>query len=230
MPSSHKIVYKRVGETPLECLERFRVENGISNSIPMTYAGRLDPLAEGALLILIGEECKKKDEYLGFDKEYEVEILFGIKTDTYDPLGLITDVKKVHEDEIDFNKYICKFRQEYPAYSSKVIAMKDVPEELPSREVEIYSIDVLDSYKILGSEVYKKALEKVSLVIGDFRQQKIAEGWSSFVKKYSEENFKIMRIKVTCSSGTYMRSLANNLGGLAFSIKRTAIGAYRAES
>ena len=83
------IVYKNLGETPLECLERVRSEQGIADDIPMTYAGRLDPMAEGLLIILIGEECKNKEKYLGLDKTYEFKILVGFSTDTYDLLGMI---------------------------------------------------------------------------------------------------------------------------------------------
>ena len=53
---------KAVGQTPLQCMEAWRNEVGISADIPLTYAGRLDPMASGKLLILVGEECKKKDE------------------------------------------------------------------------------------------------------------------------------------------------------------------------
>ena len=56
-------VHKRWGETPLEALERLRAEEGIAADVPMTYAGRLDPAAEGLLIILTGEECKNKDAY-----------------------------------------------------------------------------------------------------------------------------------------------------------------------
>lgn len=77
MPTT-ALIYKHIGETPLEALERFRREQGIAADVPMTYAGRLDPMAEGLLLILLGEECKNKEKYLGLDKEYEVEVLFGI--------------------------------------------------------------------------------------------------------------------------------------------------------
>ncbi len=218
--------YKEIGETPLECLERVRIKNGISKDIPMTYAGRLDPLAEGLLLILTGEECKKKDEYLGLDKEYETEILLGIKTDSYDLLGMITDVKIVHEEQIDFSKYVCKFTQKYPAYSSKVIAMKNAPSEFPTNEVEIYSIDLMGEKNISGEEISCEAIERIKKVRGEFRQEKIVEHWQNFSKEYGIEKFKIIKIKVRCSSGTYMRTLADTVGGLAFSIKRTKIGQY----
>ena len=87
------VANKELGETPLECIERARIELGLDANMPMTYAGRLDPLASGKLLILMGEECKEKEKYLGYDKEYEIEVLFGIKTDTGDALGQITEVR-----------------------------------------------------------------------------------------------------------------------------------------
>lgn len=78
---------KAVGQTPLQCMEAWRNEVGISADIPLTYAGRLDPMASGKLLILVGEECKKKDDYLTLDKTYEFSVLFGIGSDTHDVLG-----------------------------------------------------------------------------------------------------------------------------------------------
>ena len=85
---------KKPGETPLECLNRFKVDNPEYEGEKMTYAGRLDPLASGVLLVLVGEECKKKEKYLGLDKEYELTILFGFSTDSHDVLGLIEDKKE----------------------------------------------------------------------------------------------------------------------------------------
>jgi tRNA U55 pseudouridine synthase TruB len=84
-------IYKKLGETPLEALERTRTEHSIAADVPMTYAGRLDPLVEGQMIILIGEECKNKDAYTKLGKTYEFEILSGVSTDTYDLLGLVTD-------------------------------------------------------------------------------------------------------------------------------------------
>jgi len=56
-------LYKNMGETPLECLERFKVENPKWQGVPMTYAGRLDPMAKGLLLVLAGDidETEKKN-------------------------------------------------------------------------------------------------------------------------------------------------------------------------
>lgn len=82
-------IYKKVGQTPLDCINTLKKEKEELRFIPMTYAGRLDPLAEGVLLILIGDECHKKDQYLSLPKEYEVDVLFGFATDTYDVMGKI---------------------------------------------------------------------------------------------------------------------------------------------
>lgn len=97
MPPKSIVVYKELGETPLEALERTRKEHQIEPNIPMTYAGRLDPMAEGVMIVLLGEECKKKDEYLGLDKTYEFEVLVGFSTDTYDLLGLIVNIASSKE-------------------------------------------------------------------------------------------------------------------------------------
>ena len=54
------IFNKKEGETPLEVLDKFRAKNKIYQDIKMTYAGRLDPMASGILLVVAGEEIKKK--------------------------------------------------------------------------------------------------------------------------------------------------------------------------
>src|SRR5690348_16589190 len=55
------------------------------------YAGRLDPMAEGLLLLLVGDENKQRVSYEKLAKVYSVELLFGFATDSHDILGLITD-------------------------------------------------------------------------------------------------------------------------------------------
>lgn len=231
------LTYKKIGETPLECLERVRIEYGKPVDVPMTYAGRLDPMAEGLLIILVGEDCKSKEKYLKMDKEYEVEILFGVSTDTYDTLGIIDRIDKVDFDSIDFNRYIGKFTQEYPRYSSKIIAMLDsgkaMPDEMPTKEVEIYAIEQIGSSALSGQKIAQSIVENIKSVTGEFRQKEIVEKWNTFAVDYEKTRFIILKIKVSCSSGTYMRSLANRIGidagipALALSIKRVRINGYK---
>lgn len=87
------MVNKMVGETPLETINRFRDENKKENPeldfLPITYAGRLDPMAEGLLILLVGDEVKNKEKYLDLPKTYEFEVLWGMGTDSLDLLGLV---------------------------------------------------------------------------------------------------------------------------------------------
>ncbi len=95
MSDNIRIVNKKAGLTPLECINDLKKNEPKLAHVPVTYAGRLDPLAEGVLVLLIGDECLKKDEYLKLPKEYEVEILFGFETDTYDVMGLVNTMPKI---------------------------------------------------------------------------------------------------------------------------------------
>ncbi len=227
------LAYKNIGETPLECLERIRLEYGKAQEIPMTYAGRLDPMAEGLLILLVGEDCKQKETYLKMDKEYEVEILFGVSTDTYDTLGLIESSDKHSFDLPDFQKYVGKFIQEYPKYSSKMLAMKEVPDEVPTKEVEIFSIEQIGSKALSAKKIAETILENIKKVNGDFRQKEIARCWQDFALKNNVTKYIVIKLKVSCGSGTYMRSLAHRIGidagipSLAYSIKRTRINGYK---
>jgi tRNA pseudouridine55 synthase len=231
---------KNIGETPLECLERARLEQGIAADAPMTYAGRLDPMAEGKLLLLVGDECKDKERYLGLDKEYEVEVLFGIATDTGDALGLAVLNKEARAnsvDTVDLSKYVGKFTQAYPAYSSKTVNGKqlhelaradELPDEMPTKEVEIYSIDLLGKGSVTAAELKTRILGNINLVKGDFRQDEIRNRWADILNE-PPRKFETIKIRVKCSSGTYMRSLAERIGkdvemgAFALSIKRTKI-------
>jgi len=234
------IIRKEIGETPLQALERYRADKRVAADIPMTYAGRLDPMAEGELLILVGDECKEKERYLGLDKEYEVEILFGVSTDSYDALGMsIPDTGLLYKSivNVDWSRYVGKSEQPYPPYSSKTVdgvqlhslARKgELPEEMPTKKVEIYSIDFLTKVTIKADELKARVFKGIDLVKGDFRQELIKTRWGDVLTEPDRE-FHILKIRVKCSSGTYMRSLAHTIGkdlgtgAFALSINRTKI-------
>lgn len=170
MPEKIIIIYKKKGQTPLDAIHEARSHNSELGLLPMTYAGRLDPLAEGVLLLLVGDECNKKDEYLKLAKVYEVEILFGFATDTYDVMGKIMEVKNTEElfdfsrpgsssslirgpeklnnsevlDEALF-KFTGRIKQSYPPFSSRTVNGKPLfvwAREGKLDEIEIPSHDV----------------------------------------------------------------------------------------
>lgn len=207
-----QIIYKNLGETPLQALERYRIEAGIDANIPMTYAGRLDPMAEGDLLILVGDECKEKDKYTGLDKEYEVEFLLGIETDSYDLLGIFQKESQVSEIIIEKGKFI----QPYPPFSSKTFSGG----KNETKEVEIYDFRKIEERTIKNP--LNEIKERISMVKGDFRQKEIIKAWEEYFDS-KDRDFKIVKYSISCSSGTYMRSIAHRNHSLAYSIKRTSI-------
>ncbi len=214
----------------------------------MTYAGRLDPMASGLLLILAGDETKNKDKYLGLDKEYEFSVLFGFATDTYDVLGKIVSTQdlKINDKDLvkNIKKHLSKFKgkfiQEYPMYSSKTVKGKPLftygrsgeEVEVSVREVEVKNLRFIKLSKITGVKLLKDVEKRIAKVGGDFRQKEILDIWDKNLASKREEIFYIANFKTKCSSGTYVRGIANSLGkvvgvpALAYSIKRIKIGKF----
>lgn len=240
-------LYKNLGETPLECIERFRLDNPEYKETKMTYLGRLDPMAEGLLLILAGN-TKERETYLSMDKAYEFEVLWGFGTDTYDTLGLVTSGTGVIPKRIEermpslLDTIREKKNQSYPPYSSKTVSGKPLFEwarenrieeiDVPERGIKIFSINHIDTRLVSKQELLNEIHSRISLVKGDFRQQEIFDKWNDVIKESKEENFLISKFNASVSSGTYIRGLANEMGkyfgieAIAFWIKRTRVGEY----
>lgn len=244
------LVYKKWGKTPLETLDELRQKYPLLEGVPLSYAGRLDPLAEGLMLILVGDTNKDREKYLGLDKTYEVEILFGIKTDTGDLFGLPyfngDAQEKFGADEVSkvLKSFVGKQQFPYPVYSSKTVQGKPLFQwmnegrineiEIPKTDVEIYSLLLLKAgmnpvKKVRGAEILEKVELALNSVKGDFRYDEMRAGWASALHGLEEESFSVVKIACECSSGTYMRILAEEIGkkmgvpALAYSIKRTKI-------
>jgi tRNA pseudouridine55 synthase len=239
------------GETPLQAIERFRLENKGYEDISITYAGRLDPMASGLLLLLAGEKVHEKEHFLGLDKEYEVDILLGFGTDTGDILGLNTSPSSLSTTnplllkegslKMVLETFIGKQIQEYPMYSSKTVDGKQLwqyaregkkPAKVSTKEVEIYDISLISQQKLNKKELTSIVFKRIARVVGDFRQQDVQDSWEKVLETLKINEFSIISMKVRCSSGTYMRVLAQKIGeklgfyALAWRIKRTKIGGY----
>lgn len=244
------ILNKKEGETPLEALENFRNRNPKYLGLPMTYAGRLDPMASGVLIILADGETKNKEKYLALDKEYDFQVLFGFSTDTYDILGKIVRqdlTTKIHltkeelEKEIKKNlkSFIGEIIQKYPAYSSKTVKGKPLftyarcgeDVKIPERKVFIKKLKLEKITKIDNKKLFKNIEKRIRKVQGDFRQIEILKIWEEYLSS-GNRIFAVASFNIKCSSGTYVRTIANTLGNnigipaLAFSIKRTKVGKY----
>lgn len=187
-------IYKNKGETPLDCIKKYKLTNPSLAYLPITYAGRLDPLAEGVLILLVGDECLKKDEYLKLPKEYEVDILFGFTTDTYDLMGKVKTTPEIlferSSDEGDGNRgqtisnrlgdevseilfqFTGKIKQKYPIYSSRPVKGKPLfmwAREGKLGEIEIPEHDVfVESINLIKESSIngENLLEKIESDIG----------------------------------------------------------------
>lgn len=252
------VLNKNVGETPLAALLAFKKSHPEYEGIPASYAGRLDPMASGKLLILIGEECKKQKRYTGLDKEYEVEILLDVGSDTGDALGLITYSGITTKEPTKRNLAdILKgerghYMRAYPKFSSKTVAGKPLflhtlegtvdALDIPLHEERIYATKVLGTAPIETSALRHRIREYLSKVpasdepskaLGaDFRIARVRHSWDEVLEKAGQRTFIILKLRVACGTGAYMRSLAGRIGealgtqALALSIHRTKIGKW----
>jgi tRNA pseudouridine55 synthase len=242
------IFYKQKGETPLQTLDRLRSERVELKSERLSYAGRLDPMAEGLLLILVGDENNDREKYLGLPKTYQTNILFGVQTDTGDLLGMVNKVESFSEQifgeenskllEI-LNVFKGEISQSYPDFSSKTVNGKPLFQyardglDIPKIEhkVSVFEIKILDINKISAKDLLSKVQNDVSRVFGDFRQKDILD---SFEKNLNQKdyNFIVLSLELSVSSGFYVRQFAMDLGvklktpALALDIKRIKIGGF----
>lgn len=248
------VIEKEVGQTPLQAVEAMRAWYPGLKDAKMAYAGRLDPMASGKLLVLLGEECKRQEKYHKLDKTYTVEVLLGASSDTGDVLGRIEGEAPHTPLRHPLIKAVAKLRGRfsapYPIFSSRTVAGKPLHTwalegrlneiEIPMNTTRIYSIRIDKVRTETGQKIYDDAIAKVrslptvteeSKALGaDFRREDVEADWRRFLHKYETEQFTIVTITATVSAGTYMRTVAEvigkNLGvkALAFSIHRTKLG------
>jgi tRNA pseudouridine55 synthase len=257
-------IYKSIGITPYQLIVRLREELPEYKDVKISYAGRLDPLAHGVMLLMIGEANKEREKYLQLSKEYEFEVVFGLATDTYDLMGMLQNkfearttksettpndrnIKDQNASELErfAESKLGKHVQPYPPFSSKTVDGVSLHElakqdkiadiKIPTKDIEIYRFDLLAQGEIASQDLQKHIVDAVGRVEGDFRQVEILERWDAFFRTHPDEVFKTARFSITCSSGTYVRSLVNALGlqlgvgAVTLEILRTKVGEYGLE-
>lgn len=175
------------------------------------HIGTLDPNATGLLPILVGKGTKLSQYLINHDKEYEVELKLGIKTDTADEEGNVVEEKEVGSNVLEkervqtvLNGFIGKQKQIPPMYSAIKVkgkklyeyARKNIKVTVEPRNIEIYEIVLLDI----------------------------------------DTTEKIIKFSVKCSKGTYIRSLcediAKALGTIGYmkELNRTKVGIFNIEN
>lgn len=245
-------LYKPAGCTPLETIRMFQGTHPEYKDISLTYAGRLDPLAEGVLLVLAGDAIADKEQYMLLDKTYEADVIFGCTTDTLDILGLVELNKSAAQRSVthtDIEQALERYKGEIvlpvPMYSSIPHEGKPLFEharrgnitqaQAPHKTMFVQDAHV-ERVTVLKKEFLANTVfEKVRSVRGDFRQEQIIARWNDFFEQTSVTDFVVAHIVLTVGSGTYIRSIAYALGldlgvGAALlHLKRTRIGTFFAE-
>ncbi len=239
------LIDKPLGATPLQALALLRRAQGIKESEKLAYAGRLDPLASGLLAVVHGEQLARQEEYWYLGKQYEAEVVFGVSTDSFDLMGLpvahhtphptserITSVIRGLVGKIDLSVPIFSSHryQGLPLFALAK-SQTETPIIVPVRRMSISQIDVHSIERVSSHALVATAGERIALVQGDFRQEEICRAWEALFPVDTE--LMCARLSIHCGSGTYIRSLAHELGrrlgtgGVLSSLRRTRIGQWR---
>lgn len=175
------------------------------------HTGTLDPNATGVLPLLLNSGTKLSKYLINHDKEYEVTLKLGIRTDTLDSEGKILEERKVDTAILENIENIKKVLNSFEGKQ----------EQIPP----IYS-----AIKVKGKKLYEYARsgEKVEV------QARQIEIYNIELEKVNAKNEEIV-FKVECSKGTYIRSLcediATRLGTIGYmkELNRTRVGSFKIE-
>ena len=175
------------------------------NTRKVGHTGTLDPIATGLMVLCVGEGLKLVELLTHHDKEYIAKVKVGIKTETYDITGKVLEEKEVTLSKEDLINTLNSFVGEY------------------EQTVPIYS-----SVKVNGKKLYEYARnnEEVTLPKHLVRISNIE------LIDFNNDNF---TFKVSVSSGTYIRSLINDISNklnipmTMEELTRTRVGKYKLE-
>jgi len=226
--------YKHIGETTGDLSNRLKKEYGYKK---VAICGKLDPMARGITNYLVDENTKQMENYLNNIKTYEFNIVLGIKTDTDDIMGIISDynfdkpdckeiVKILHslinQDYQKFHPYSAikyKINGERKSLHQWTNENKISYDKLPGKKVTVFNIQVNDiktiSFNDYIQEIFNRLQTIDSMHKSSFRIDDIVKSWqqlSNICKKYGDE-FQLISIpvKITVSAGYYIRMIAYEL-------------------
>lgn len=184
---------------------RGRLKAELGRKVKVGHTGTLDPFATGLLILLTGQMTKKSSEFLKLDKEYIAELKLGYVSSTGDPEGEITEV--------------ISSKHSYSSLEKVTSVINSFVGEIDQTPPKFSAI------KINGERAYKLA-----------RKGQDFEIPSRKVTIYNIEildyHYPELKIKVHCSSGTYIRTLAEDIGkklgtgAYLTALRRTKIGKY----
>jgi|SRR5690554_1177163 len=181
---------------------RWRLNNKYNvKRFKVGHAGTLDPLATGLLIICTGNSTKLSESLTSEDKTYTGTFLLGKTTPSYD---LETEFDQTFETEHITEEQVFALAKSFEG------AQKQTP-------------PIFSAKKVNGKRAYKSAREGVAV---ELKENDI------FINSFTIEAIRFPEVdfKITCSKGTYIRSIANdfgkglNSGGTLVALRRTASG------
>lgn len=233
------LIDKPAGVTSFDVLRRLRKKLGM---VKMGHAGTLDPMATGLMIVGIGEGTKKLKEYLKLPKVYEAEVMLGIKTTTGDREGEVIEsanIKYQNVAEGDIHRTLLsivgKIVLPVPMYSAVKVggkrlyarARKGEVFDTPKKEMEVVRLTFGGiknvEYGIEGGELSSASADAQAVAV-----KKAMEG--------KQESGVVMKFEVEVTSGTYVRSLAEEIGKrlgvpvTLWNLRRMQIGKFRIEN
>ncbi len=214
------IVDKQKGMTSFDVVREVRKKY---NTKKVGHIGTLDPLATGVLTVLIGKATKLSDFLMEHEKEYISTLKLGKSTDTGDSEGNILEEKEI-DSKIYEKKISSKKDENLKAYKKIEEAFKSFIGE------SLQTPPMYSAIKIQGKKLYEFAREGKTV---EREQRKITIKEITLLN-IDEDNNEI-KYKVTCSKGTYIRVLcediAKKLGTVGYmkELRRTRIGNFKVE-
>lgn len=186
-----------------------------AKNVRVGHAGTLDPFATGLLIIGIGREATKKiDEFKGMNKSYIATLELGATSDTQDLTGTITKYTGTHTTPITENQIV-----------SVLGAFVGKQQQIPP----MYSAKKVGGQKLYDLARAGKTIERQPSDIEIFTIELL------FVTTDSTEDITSFTIRVSCSTGTYIRTLCEDIGAklgtgaYCSALRRTDIGEYSVE-
>jgi tRNA pseudouridine55 synthase len=195
------VIDKPIGPTSFDIVRQVR---RTLHARRVGHGGTLDPMASGVLPICIGEATKLAQFLLDADKEYEATVCFGVETDTYDAMGVVTERRNA--DGLTAAQV-----------EAALGAFRGAIQQVPPRH---------SALKLKGRPLYEYARAGIE-VEPAVRTVTIHE---LILIRWSDPSSVDLRIR--CSKGTYIRSLAFDLGralgpgGHLTALRRTRSGPF----
>ena len=168
------------------------------------HCGTLDPLASGLMIVLVGKYTKIQDKFMKQDKVYYATVKLGLKTDSGNLDGKIISQSDFSHVTKDLIEQTCK------SFTGKI-------EQVPP----MYS-----ALKVNGQKLYELARKGITVE----RKAREITVYNIDLTDYQKDNFSI---RVKCSSGTYIRTLAEDIGTklntdtVLINLVREEIGEYK---